>query len=103
MEERKKESRYSRIYDQLSKLVVKSNSETARRATIIAVLHHKMDYFFWTGFYLIETGGSREPVLNSLTVTSKIRLLIESILFPYCPVSFYKRFKPQRRAFDKSA
>lgn len=25
-------------------------------ATIVAVLHHKMDYFFWTGFYLIQDG-----------------------------------------------
>lgn len=25
-------------------------------ATIIAVLHHKMDYFFWTGFYLLDHG-----------------------------------------------
>ncbi len=54
MEENKKEGRYSRIYNQLSELVLKSNSSSARMATIIAVLHHKMDYFFWTGFYLIE-------------------------------------------------
>jgi len=25
-------------------------------ATVIAVLHHKMDYFFWTGFYLLKHG-----------------------------------------------
>ena len=54
MEEQKKEGRYSRIYNQLSDLVLKSNSAVARMATIIAVLHNKMDYFFWTGFYLIE-------------------------------------------------
>ncbi len=23
-------------------------------ATILAILHHKMDYFFWTGFYLLH-------------------------------------------------
>jgi len=56
MEENKKEGRYSRIYKQLSELVIKSNSSYARMATIIAVLHHKMDYFMWTGFYLIENG-----------------------------------------------
>jgi len=54
MEENKKEGRYSRIYQQLGELVLKSNSTQARMATIIAVLHHKMNYFFWTGFYLIE-------------------------------------------------
>ncbi len=56
MEKSKKESRYSRIYNQLSELVLKSTSPAARMATIIAVLHHKMDAFFWTGFYLIENG-----------------------------------------------
>jgi L-methionine (R)-S-oxide reductase len=56
MEKNKKKGRYSRIYNQLSELVKKSNSPTARMATIIAVLHHKMDTFFWTGFYLLENG-----------------------------------------------
>ncbi len=56
MEEKKKVGRYSRIYKQLSGLVLKSNNYSARMSTIIAVLHHKMDYFFWTGFYLIENG-----------------------------------------------
>ena len=56
MEEQKKEGRYSRIYSQLSELILKSNSVSARMATIVAVLHHKMDYFFWTGFYLMEKG-----------------------------------------------
>lgn len=57
MEDKKKEGRYGRIYKQLSELVLKSNNAQARMATIIAVLHHKMDYFFWTGFYLIEDGN----------------------------------------------
>jgi len=56
MEKSKKDGRYSRIYNQLSELVKKSNSPSARMATIIAVLHHKMDTFFWTGFYLVENG-----------------------------------------------
>ncbi len=56
MDKTKKEGRYSRIYKQLSELVLKSNSPTARMATIIAVLHHKMDTFFWTGYYRIENG-----------------------------------------------
>ncbi len=56
MDKQKKEGRYSRIYKQLNELVLKSNSPTARMATIIAVLHHKMDTFFWTGFYRIENG-----------------------------------------------
>ncbi len=62
MEAKKREGRYSRIYKQLAELVLKSNNQQARMATIIAVLHHKMDYFFWTGFYLITDG---EMVVNS--------------------------------------
>ena len=54
MEDKKKEGRYGRIYTQLSELVLKSSSQSARMATIVAVLHHKMEYFFWTGFYLID-------------------------------------------------
>ncbi len=54
MEQNKKEGRYSRIYNQLSDLVKKSSSVNARMATVVAVLHHKMDTFFWTGFYLLE-------------------------------------------------
>ena len=56
MEEQKKEGRYGRIFKQLSELVLKSTNTSARMATIIAVLHHKMDYFFWTGFYLLDHG-----------------------------------------------
>ena len=56
MEEQNKEGRYSRIYQQLETLVRKSNNTQARMATIIAVLHHKMEYFFWTGFYLFDDG-----------------------------------------------
>lgn len=57
MDDKKKDGRYSRIYQQLSELVKKSQSTSARMATVVAVLHHKMDYFFWTGFYLIENGN----------------------------------------------
>lgn len=56
MEKNKKQGRYERIYGQLSQLVLKSNDGQARMATIIAVLHHKMDYFFWTGFYMLNNG-----------------------------------------------
>jgi len=56
MDDKKKDGRYARLYKQLEQLVPKSNNTSARMATIIAVLHHKMDYFFWTGFYLMDDG-----------------------------------------------
>ncbi len=56
MNQNKKDGRYSRIYKQLNELILKSRSVNARMATIIAVLHHKMDTFFWTGYYILEKG-----------------------------------------------
>lgn len=49
----RKTKRYKRIYLQLQELVQKTDNTIARMATISAVLYHKMDNFFWTGFYLL--------------------------------------------------
>jgi GAF domain-containing protein len=56
METAKKTSRYQRLYQQLEALMVKTTDPDARMATIVAVLHHKMEYFFWTGFYFLRSG-----------------------------------------------
>lgn len=55
MEKNKKEGRYERLYEQLSELLIKSNNPISAMATISALLHHKMG-FFWTGFYLLKEG-----------------------------------------------
>lgn len=52
MELNKKEGRYERIYAQLKELTHPVDYPIARMATISALLHHKLDYFFWTGFYI---------------------------------------------------
>ncbi len=52
----KKKARYGRIIDQLSDLLTKTDNPDARMATIVTVLHHKFDYFFWTGFYFLQNG-----------------------------------------------
>lgn len=56
MDTKKKQGRYDRIYKQLQDLLTATEDKTAKMATIAAVLHHKMDYFFWTGFYLLRDG-----------------------------------------------
>ncbi len=56
MESQLKTNRYLRIYNQLKELLVKSDDSDARMATIVAVLHHKMETFFWTGFYCLKEG-----------------------------------------------
>jgi GAF domain-containing protein len=57
MDESKKRGRYKRIYDQSSTLLNATDDVMSRMATVAAVLHHKMDGFFWTGFYLIRDGN----------------------------------------------
>ena len=55
MDKKKKEGRYQRLYKQIKELIEKSsNNPLSNMATVNAVLYHKMDYFFWTGFYLLQ-------------------------------------------------
>lgn len=54
MDATKKQGRYERVYKQLKDLMLKSNDTTARMCSIVSVLHHKMEGFFWTGFYLLS-------------------------------------------------
>jgi L-methionine (R)-S-oxide reductase len=52
----KKRNRYSRIAGQLQELLPKTDDRLARMSTVIALLHHKMDNFFWTGYYFLKEG-----------------------------------------------
>ena len=54
MNQDKKKKRYERIYNQLNELLVKTDDKLARMASIVAVLHHKMEHFFWTGYYFLK-------------------------------------------------
>ena len=56
MENNKKAKRYERIITQLSEQIPKTNNPLSRMSTIIAVLHNKMDNFFWTGYYHLIDG-----------------------------------------------
>ena len=56
MQPDKKKGRYHRVFHQLGDLLNATENPVSRMATIAAVLHHKMDGFFWTGFYLLKDG-----------------------------------------------
>ena len=56
MEKNKKLQRYERIFKQVEPLLAPHNNPIAAMATVAAVLHHKFDYYFWTGFYLLKDG-----------------------------------------------
>lgn len=59
MDKEKKRGRYGRIYKQLQELVPKSDDTLAQMATMVAVLYHKMDYYFWCGFYRRYENGNK--------------------------------------------
>lgn len=53
----KKHNKYERLFKQISDLIEKSsNNPYSNMATINAVLYHKMQDFFWIGFYLLQDG-----------------------------------------------
>jgi L-methionine (R)-S-oxide reductase len=56
MKTEQKRTKYERIREQLIKLIEKVDCPESRMATIIALLHHKMKDFFWTGFYFLKDG-----------------------------------------------
>lgn len=45
---------YEYIEKKVIKLFEKTENRYARMTTLCALLYEKLDYFFWTGFYLIE-------------------------------------------------
>ncbi len=57
MDRQTKIDKYDRIIAQLMTLFTKSNDEQARMASLVALIHHKMPHFFWTGFYELKDGG----------------------------------------------
>lgn len=54
MDPLKKKGRYQRILEQLQDLLKATDNPVARMATIAAVLSHKLDYYFWCGFYFLK-------------------------------------------------
>ena len=56
MDRSRKAERYKRIITQIEELMQKTTDPLARMSTIAAILHHKFDYFFWTGFYQLVDG-----------------------------------------------
>ena len=52
----KKNKKYERLYNQIKELLPKGNTTISAMSTITAILYHKIDYFFWCGFYMLEDG-----------------------------------------------
>jgi len=56
MDDGKKKERWQRIEAQLAGLMARTADPIARMATVAALLYHKLDYFFWCGFYRLVDG-----------------------------------------------
>jgi GAF domain-containing protein len=56
MDTERKIDRYRRLCEQLQTHLAKTGDPTARMATVVALLHHKLSHFVWTGFYLLRNG-----------------------------------------------
>ncbi len=56
MDTSQKQARYGRLHTQLTGLLAKCEDTDARMASVAALLHHKMQHFFWTGFYGLKEG-----------------------------------------------
>lgn len=75
MDRKKKAARYLRVYQQIQNLILQTSDPISKMSTIIAILHHKFDYYFWTGFYHLNdaklTVGCYQGSLACLVLESK--------------------------------
>jgi GAF domain-containing protein len=56
MDSDKKRKRYERIRGQLEEHLKVTGNRVSRMATIASLLYHKMDKYFWCGFYELVDG-----------------------------------------------
>ncbi len=60
-------AKYDRLYEQIKSYILTTEDIWARLATMEAVLHHKMQSFFWTGVYVLQDD---ELIVRSYQVRS---------------------------------
>ncbi|MGQ1909351.1 GAF domain-containing protein [Marinifilum sp. RC60d5] len=56
MKKDSKRKKYQRLNKQLQGILGTTDNVKSRLATIEAILHHKMQYYFWTGVYMLRDG-----------------------------------------------
>ncbi len=49
-----KNAKYKRILSQIEELIIDERNPLAKMASINAILYHKMQNFFWVGFFLLS-------------------------------------------------
>lgn len=59
-----KPARYREVAAEIAAVLDGETNLVARMATVSNLLHHAFDYFFWTGFYLVDPEKPRELVIG---------------------------------------
>ena len=70
LDQDKLSKRYKRIFAQLQELLTKTENKTARMATVVSLLHHKMPHYFWTGFYVLS---DKDLIIKIIDLSPSIR------------------------------
>ena len=60
----KKQDLYMEARMEIDAVIRDESNVMARLVTTLCVLHHKFDYFFWTGFYMVDPDKADELVIG---------------------------------------
>ncbi len=59
-----KKDLYKNVALEIAAVLEGENNVTARMATVSNILHHAFDYYFWTGFYVVDPEREKELVIG---------------------------------------
>lgn len=59
-----KAARYLEVEKEIAAVIDGETNLVARMATIANILHHAFDYYFWTGFYVVDPEKPGELVIG---------------------------------------
>lgn len=59
-----KSEKYAQAGKEIAAVLVGEANLTARMATVSNILHHAFDYFYWTGFYVVDPTKPNELVVG---------------------------------------
>ncbi len=64
MDNKLKTELYSEVAVEIAAVIAGEPNLTARMATVSNILHHAFEYFFWTGFYVVDPEKKDELVIG---------------------------------------
>ncbi|MEZ5894687.1 MAG: GAF domain-containing protein, partial [Parvularculaceae bacterium] len=59
-----KAARYAEAGREIASVLDGETNHVARMATVSNILHHAFDYYFWTGFYVVDPAKENELVVG---------------------------------------